>query len=284
MAKVCIDAGHYGKYNRSPVVREYYESIRMWKLHELLVAELKTYGIDVVVTRTDQTKDLDLIERGKKAKGCDLFISLHSNACDTASVDRVVAIYLVPDADTTHDEKSKPIAEKLAAVVTEVMGTNDKAKVTTRLASGDRDGDGKRDDNYYGVLHGADSVNVPGVILEHSFHTNKKAAEWLLIDANLEKLAVAEADCIAEWLGVSKPLPAVLYRVQTGAYALKKNADAQLKKVKAAGFNTYMVKSGLLYKIQIGAYSKRKNAEAMLAKVKKAGFSAYITTKSGKGV
>lgn len=76
----------------------------------------------------------------------------------------------------------------------------------------------------------------------------------------------------------------VLYRVQTGAYSKKANADAQLAKVKAAGFDTYMVKVDGLYKIQVGAYSKKANAEAMLAKVKKDGFEAFITTKGGQAV
>ena len=31
--KICLDAGHYAKYNRSPVVPEYYESVMNWKLH-----------------------------------------------------------------------------------------------------------------------------------------------------------------------------------------------------------------------------------------------------------
>jgi N-acetylmuramoyl-L-alanine amidase len=202
--KICLDAGHYGKYNRSPVNKAYYESEMNWKLHLLLKAELEKHGIEVITTRSNKAKDLELTSRGKKAKGCDLFLSLHSNACDTESVDRVVAIYLVPDADTTHDEKSKPIAEKLAAVVAEVMGTKDKPKTYSKLASGDRDGDGKKDDNYYGVLHGADSVGVPAVILEHSFHTNKRAADWLLIDSNLDKLAKAEAEVLAEHFGVKK--------------------------------------------------------------------------------
>lgn len=73
----------------------------------------------------------------------------------------------------------------------------------------------------------------------------------------------------------------VLYRVQTGAYSKRANADAQLAKVKAAGFDTYMVTVDGLYKIQVGAYSKKANAEAMLAKIKKAGFDAFITTKGG---
>ena len=76
----------------------------------------------------------------------------------------------------------------------------------------------------------------------------------------------------------------VMYRVQVGAYKVKANADAQLKKVKAAGFDTYMIQVDGLYKIQVGAYSKKENADAMLAKVKAAGFSAFITTKGGKGV
>ncbi len=76
----------------------------------------------------------------------------------------------------------------------------------------------------------------------------------------------------------------VMYRVQVGAYSVKKNADAQLAKVKAAGFDTYMVKVDDLFKIQVGAYSKKANADAMLAKLKKAGFDAFITTKGGQAV
>lgn len=76
----------------------------------------------------------------------------------------------------------------------------------------------------------------------------------------------------------------VLYRVQTGAFSKKANAERQFEKVKAAGFDTYMVQVDGLYKIQVGAYSKKANAEAMLAKVKKAGFEAFITAKGGQAV
>lgn len=75
-----------------------------------------------------------------------------------------------------------------------------------------------------------------------------------------------------------------LYRVQVGAYSVKNNADVQIKKVKAAGFDTYMVKVGGLYKIQVGAYSKKENAEAMQKKLKAKGFDSFITTESGSAV
>lgn len=84
--------------------------------------------------------------------------------------------------------------------------------------------------------------------------------------------------------GSSNVKPEILYRVQTGAFSKKANADAMLTKVKAAGFDTYMVKVDNLYKIQVGAFSKKTNADAMAAKLKAAGFDTYITTKSGTAV
>lgn len=72
-----------------------------------------------------------------------------------------------------------------------------------------------------------------------------------------------------------------LYRVQTGAFKSKTNADAMLAKVKAKGFDTYMVKVGDLYKIQVGAFKVKANAEAMMKKLQAAGFSAFITTEEG---
>lgn len=74
-----------------------------------------------------------------------------------------------------------------------------------------------------------------------------------------------------------------LYRVQTGAFKSKTNADTMLAKVKAKGFDTYMVKVGDLYKIQVGAFKVKANAEAMLKKLQAAGFSASITTEEGAG-
>lgn len=74
-----------------------------------------------------------------------------------------------------------------------------------------------------------------------------------------------------------------LYRVQAGAFKSKTNADAMLAKVKAKGFDTYMVKVGDLYKIQVGAFKVKANAEAMMKKLQAAGFSAFITTGEGAG-
>lgn len=296
--KVCIDAGHYAKYNRCPGNANYYESDVVWKLHLLQKKYLEMLGIEVITTRAEQNKDLALQDRGKASEGCDLFISDHTNAVGSVmneDVDYVAVYHLTNDTTTKVDDISKEIAEKLAPVIAEIMGTKQGYRVLTRLEGYDRNGDGIMNDNYYGVLHGARMVEVPGMIIEHSFHTNSKVVEWLLKDDNLDKLAKAEAECIASCL-LEKTVTVesvtasknesnkVLYRVQVGAYKAKINADRQLKAVKEKGFDAFITQVDGLYKVQVGAYSVKANADAMLDKMKKAGFSAFITTKSGKAI
>ena len=204
--KVCLDAGHYGKYNQSPVLKSYYESDMTWKLHNYLADELAKYGITVVKTRPNQATDLELTARGRKAAGCDLFLSLHSNAASSSSAKYALAITMRSNNAETYDERSATIGKKLVDAVAKVMGVT--ARTSTKPADGwDRDKNGKYDDEWYGVLQGAKQVKVPGVILEHSFHTNLEMTKWLSNDANLKKLAVEEAKVIADWGGIKKAEP-----------------------------------------------------------------------------
>ncbi len=231
MAKICIDAGHYGDYNRSPAVAEYYESRMNWKLHLLLKAELEKYGFSVVTTRPDPEKDLSLEARGKASAGCDLFLSLHSNAAGSGvyeDVDYVLAIVML---DGTADALGKALSDTVARV----MDTRQAPQVQTR--------EGKNGE-YYGVLRGAASVGTPGMILEHSFHTQTRATNWLLEDRNLQKLAEEEAAVIADYFGLpaagggvdDAPSEQPLYRVQTGVFQKLENAQKQVQALEKAGF------------------------------------------------
>ena len=117
------------------------------------------------------------------------------------------------------------------------------------------------------------------VITVHRWFANKSCpGDWLY-----NRLGDLAAQVTKRLSGATEEAPTsdVLYRVQTGAYSVKANADAQLAKVKAAGFDTYMVQVDGLYKVQVGAYKNKANAEAQMAKLKAAGFDAFITTKSG---
>lgn len=118
------------------------------------------------------------------------------------------------------------------------------------------------------------------IITVHRWFANKSCpGDWLY-----NRLGDLAAKVTSRLGGGSQQPSGTLYRVQTGAYKQKANADAQLAKVKAAGFDTYMVQAGGYYKIQVGAYSKKENADAMAAKLKAAGFDTYITTEQGKAV
>lgn len=258
--RICIDAGHYGKYNRSPANNAYYESEAMWKLHLMQKKYLEEYGFEVITTRDNIANDLELTARGRKAKGCDLFISDHSNAVGSGvneSVDYVAIYRLVDDTTTKCDDISIEIGDILAPIIAEQMGVSQGYRVVQRKSENDRNGDGMMNDNYYGVLHGARTVGVPALILEHSFHTNTKATNWLLKDSNLERLAKAEAEAIAKYFGMtkeeSKPTvtptvtptePVKYYRVrkswddsksQIGAYKVLDNA----KKNCPEGYTVY---------------------------------------------
>lgn len=198
-----LDAGHYGKYNQSPVVKDYYEAQVMWKLTNYQKQYLLEYeGVKVVLTRTVQKKDLDLISRGKMAKKGVVFISNHSNACGTESVNYALAIAMRDNSRVKYDDISQELAERLVNTIADVMGV--KANFLMKAYEGDRDGNGLHDDEWYGVLQGAKMVGVPAMILEHSFHTNKAAAKWLLKDANLKKLAKAEVKTLAAYYGLKK--------------------------------------------------------------------------------
>ena len=118
------------------------------------------------------------------------------------------------------------------------------------------------------------------IITVHRWFANKSCpGDWVY-----NRLGDLAAKVTSRLGGGSQQPSGTLYRVQTGAYKQKANADAQLAKVKAAGFDTYMVQADGLYKIQVGAYRKKANADAMAAKLKAAGFDTYITTEQGKAV
>lgn len=234
--KICLDAGHYGKYNQSPAVKTYYEAEAMWKLHLKLKAALESYGIDVITTRADQAKDYGLKARGQLSKGCNLFLSLHSNATGSTTNDSVDYPLVIVPIDGSGDALGK----KLAKCIKEVMGTKEDGRIWSKKSDSGK--------NWYGVINGADSVGVTGLILEHSFHTNTKMAKWLLNEDNLDKLAKAEAEVIANYYGLKKqtsesvqPVKTYKVLVKIPIYGNASNAKAKTSSTGSYAAGTYYI-------------------------------------------
>ena len=208
--RICLDAGHDNKANMCPNNPNYFESDMAFKLHLLQKKYLEELGAEVVLTRPTQQTKLALHERGTASAGCDLIVSDHSNAVGNymnEAIDYVAVYHLTNDTTTECDDISAEVAKALAPAIAEVMGTKQGFKVLTRQAGYDRNGDGIMNDNYYAVLHGARTVETPGLILEHSFHTNSAMVAWLLNDANLDRLARAEAQAIAQYFSKTSAKP-----------------------------------------------------------------------------
>lgn len=209
--KICIDPGHSGPdYNKCPAIPEYAESAIMWELALLLKKHLEDLGAEVILTRLNRDVDMALVARGMAAIGCDMFISLHSNAVANGmneAVDYVAVYHLTSDAMAKCDDLSTAMAKVIAPEIANVMEVKQGYRVLTRLAGSDRNGDGILNDNYYAVLHGARMVDVPGLILEHSFHTNTEVVKWLLNKSNLDKLAKAEAEAIVRCFSKTDEVP-----------------------------------------------------------------------------
>ncbi|HZK44360.1 MAG TPA: N-acetylmuramoyl-L-alanine amidase [Syntrophomonadaceae bacterium] len=197
MIKICLDAGHYAKYNQSPANKKYWESEAMWKLTEYLKEELKTYeGVHVKTTRKEQKKDLTLYNRGMQAKGYDLFISNHSNAVGNR-VDNSVD-YVVVYRSYKNKNNANELGLKLANAIADIMETKQPARTSTRKSE-------QGEWEYYGVLRGADDAGCPYFfIIENSFHTNKRSTEWLLKNENLKQLAKTQAKVIADYFKLFK--------------------------------------------------------------------------------
>ena len=235
--KIHLDAGHYGKYNQSPVNKSYYESEMNWKLTNYLSDELTKRGITVTKSRTDINKDKGLYDRGYGAKGCNLFLSIHSNAASSESVDYPV-VYRGYDK-TQADE----FGLKLAKLIQNLMGTKQNGRTNIRKGS---------NGEYYGVLRGARAAGLTYYyIIEHSFHTNTKATNWLLNDNNLKELAKKEAELICDYFNIKEET-----KPATPAPTPAKPANT------ATATKYYRVrKSWNDAKSQIGAYTNLENAK-----------------------
>lgn len=249
-----LDPGHYPKYNKG-VAPGYYEGDKMYDYTEYERDALKSYGIDVIITRTRE-KDLSLWNRGqvavKNAKGYDevVFISNHSNANTGKACG--VSVYrslFLPESE----ELGNKIAEAVVSVMKPVTGITYNRGVKTRKGN---NGD------YYGVIRGsvsgakseAEAKKGPvtySFIVEHGFHDNVIECEFLNDNSNLEKMAKVEARAIAEYFGFTKSetkaeTPVEMYRVrktwadsksQIGAYKVLDNAKA--KADKNPGYEVY---------------------------------------------
>ena len=204
--KVMVDPGHYTDHvNQSPVDPTYYESATVWKLGNYVAEELRKLGVLVGLTRTNINQNPPLVDRGRMASGYDLFVSIHTNATGNGSESANFPVCFV----------------QVSGASTEIGNRIGKALMPYFNASKwecypEENAEHK---DKYAVLRGAAEVGVPGLIVEHGFHTNRDNVALLKQDSFLRKIAKVDADTIYNYLlereqqGVKQPSANMLYGI-----------------------------------------------------------------------
>ena len=201
--KFCIDQGHYPGGNKG-VCLDYYEGNRMFQLGLYLQEELEKYeGFSAIVTRKTVNDDPDLDVRGKMAveNGCQVFVSLHTNAYSSPAACGVSVIYSLKRPESK--AFGVTIGQDIAALMRQGDGVTYFRSAYTRAYPGTTDTD------YYAVIRNAvrGSVVKYAYILEQGFHTNPAECAWLSDDDNLRALAQTEAAAFAKLFGAQIPDP-----------------------------------------------------------------------------
>ena len=151
----------------------------------------------------------------------DLAVDIHNNA---GGGDGAEAFYHYGGG------KSKVLAENILAEVVKIGQNSRGAKIR-------KNSNGK---DYYGFIR---ETACPAVIVECAFVDNATDLKILATEGKRHSMGEAIAKGILKTLGVEFQVErGTLYRVQVGAYLLKSNAEAMQKKIKAVGFDAFIVK------------------------------------------
>ena len=264
--KISVHAGHNpaGK-TACGAVGLLNESTENRNVKDRVVAMLKAQGHtvydDTVDNGTSKNDVLKKIVAKVNSHDVDLAVSIHFNAGANKILNNTTTGTEVYVYSTS--SKAYSYAQKIVNAISALGFKNRGVKTSTSLY----------------VLK---NTNAPSLLIECCFVEDPD--DVALYDA--DKMAQAIVKGIT---GVISAIPSTststnnssstgqLYRVQTGAYALQKNAVALQEQLKKNGFSAIIKKVGLYYKVQVGAYSQKANADAMLAKLKAKGFNGFIT-------
>ena len=120
-------------------------------------------------------------------------------------------------------------------------------------------------------------TKMPALLIETGFINSEKDNQ--LFDEKFEEIARSIADAILGTLDEETVDAPLYYRVQTGAFRNRKNADRMLYQLTDQGFPAFILKENDLYKVQVGAYMQLGNAVNMEQRLRDSGYSTVIVTK-----
>lgn len=182
---VCLDPGHGPDTTNGSPDGSYKEREFTWDLYQRLTPLLEAQGVNVICTRTEDTKP-SLTERATVANNAkaDCFVSIHTNAEGGAGWGTAHGLELYTS--------SGPETAPRNVLATQLLNAFHAAGVSLWAPT---------------VKHEAYTVltktNMPAVLIEYGFHTNKSDVALLKDSAYRDKLAEATARGVCDWLGIA---------------------------------------------------------------------------------
>ena len=207
MTKVFLSAGHGGS-DPGAVANGLKEKDINLQILLACKAELERHGVTVICSRINDSNDPVKDEvKEANASGAVIAVAFHTNA---GGGDGSEAFYFSTSAS------GKKLAMLCEKYVKEI-GQNSRG-----VKAGDK-------------LYFIKNTKMIAVLCECAFVDNTTDKGIIDTTAEQKKFGIAYAKAILEYLGIEYK-PAATYRVQVGVYSTLDNANAALKKAKAAGF------------------------------------------------
>lgn len=250
--KIMLDAGHGGG-DPGAVYQERQEKDDTLRLTLAVGEILERNGVNVEYTRTTDVYQTPF-EKARLANesGADYFISFHRNSSPQPEQYQGVEVLLYDKKGIKYE-----MAQNILGAVGEIGFREIGVKERPGLV----------------VLR---KTKMPALLVEAGFLNSQ--ADNMLFDDKLEEMAQAVAGAVLGTLTEETIEDPLYYRVQTGVFRKRENADRMLYALTDQGFPSYLLQKDDLYKVQTGAFQQIGNAVAMEQRLRDAGYSTIIVT------
>ncbi|MEH7378168.1 N-acetylmuramoyl-L-alanine amidase [Neobacillus drentensis] len=238
---------------------------------------LKDYeNVEVKMSRTsDTTKSLAQRSSEANAWGADFFLAIHINSADSSAQGYEDFIY----NGASNSSRAATVQDIIHAEVMKVNQLKDR---------------GQKKANFHVIRE----TNMPAILTENGFISNKHDAQLMKDSSWQQKVAQGHVNGIAKAFGLkrkaTKETPkttttpkttqsssTTVYTVYVGSYKSKGNAQDRVAELKKKNINSSIVTTKISgatwYRVKVATYTTNANAEKRLKEIEKAGYKdAFI--------
>lgn len=260
MPKIIIDAGH-GGYDNGATYNGRKEKDDNLSLALAVGEILANNGIEIGFTRVEDIyqSPVDKARIANQQDG-DFFISIHRNSSPAPNTYSGVQSLIFKE-DSIMSQMAANINQEMAQVGYQNLGTELRQNLAVLRRS-----------------------NMPAILVEAGFINTD--ADNMLFDQRFSETAQAIADGIIGTLIQTGELELEpgdddpeIYRVQTGLFRNRANADAMAVKLRNMGYPVAIETSGEFYAVKVGEYDDLEDATELEQKLRRMGYDTLIVSR-----